>query len=94
MVARFLDRTDAQLLAWTLLTKVAVLVIGYTALSSALGGTPGFLDPWHRWDAPHYTDIAVFGYRAEDPGNLSRSFPATSTSTSSSSRSSPGSSRR
>ena len=71
MVARFLDRTDAQLLAWTLLTKVAVLVIGYTALSSAVGGTPGFLDPWHRWDAPHYTDIAVFGYRAEDPGNLS-----------------------
>ena len=71
MVARFLDRTDAQLLAWTLLTKVAVLVIGYTALSSAIGGTPGFLDPWHRWDAPHYTDIAVFGYRAEDPGNLS-----------------------
>ena len=71
MVARFLDRTDAQLLAWTLLTKVAVLVIGYTALSAAIGGTPGFLDPWHRWDAPHYTDIAVFGYRAEDPGNLS-----------------------
>ena len=71
MVARFLDRTDAQLLAWTLLTKVAVLVIGYTALSTAIGGTPGFLDPWHRWDAPHYTDIAVFGYRADDPGNLS-----------------------
>jgi hypothetical protein len=71
MVARFLDRTDAQLLAWTLLTKVAVLVIGYVALSAAIGGTPGFLDPWHRWDAPHYTDIAVFGYRADDPGNLS-----------------------
>jgi hypothetical protein len=71
MVARFLDRTDAQLLAWTLLTKVAVLVIGYVALSAAIGGTPGFLDPWHRWDAPHYTDIAVFGYMADDPGNLS-----------------------
>jgi 4-amino-4-deoxy-L-arabinose transferase-like glycosyltransferase len=71
MVARFLDRTDAQLLAWTLLTKVAVLAIGYVALSAAIGGTPGFLDPWHRWDAPHYTDIAVFGYMANDPGNLS-----------------------
>ena len=70
MVARFLDRTDAELLAWTLVTKVAVLVIGYTALSTAIGGTPGFFDPWHRWDAPHYTDIAVFGYRADDPGNL------------------------
>ena len=71
MVARFLDRTDAQLLAWTLITKVAVLAIGYVALSAAIGGTPGFLDPWHRWDAPHYTDIAVFGYMANDPGNLS-----------------------
>ena len=71
MVARFLDRTDAQLLAWTLITKVAVLAIGYAALSSAIGETPGLLDPWHRWDAPHYTDIAVFGYMANDPGNLS-----------------------
>ena len=71
MVARLLDRTDAHLLAWTLITKVAVLAIGYAALSAAIGGTPGFLDPWHRWDAPHYTDIAVFGYMANDPGNLS-----------------------
>ena len=71
MVARFLNRTDAQLLAWTLLTKAGVLAIGYVALSTAIGGEPSLLDPWHRWDAPHYTDIAVFGYRAHDPGNLS-----------------------
>ena len=71
MVARFLDRTDAQLLAWTLLTKVGVLAIGYAALWVATGSAPGLLDPWHRWDAPHYTDIAVFGYMADDPGNLS-----------------------
>lgn len=43
MVARFLDRTDAQLLAWTLITKVAVLAIGYVALSAAIGGTRDFL---------------------------------------------------
>jgi hypothetical protein len=71
MVARFLDRTDARLLAWTLLTKVGVLAIGFAALWAASGGMPGLLEPWHLWDAPHYTDIAVFGYRASDPGNLS-----------------------
>jgi Dolichyl-phosphate-mannose-protein mannosyltransferase len=70
VVARFLHRTDAQLLAWTLLTKVGVLAIGYVALWTATGSPPGALDPWHRWDAPHYTDIAVFGYTADDPGNL------------------------
>ena len=71
MVARFLDRTDALLLAWTLLTKLGVLAIGYVALWVATGAQPGLLDPWHRWDAPHYTDIAVFGYMADDPGTLS-----------------------
>ncbi len=71
MLARFFDRTDAQLLAWTLLTKVGVLTIGYAALWAATGAAPGPFDPWHRWDAPHYTDIAVFGYMADDPGNLS-----------------------
>jgi Dolichyl-phosphate-mannose-protein mannosyltransferase len=25
---------------------------------------------WNRWDAPHYLDIAVFGYRAVDNGDL------------------------
>ena len=55
----------------TLLTKAGVLAIGYVALWTAIGAEPGLLDPWHRWDAPHYTDIAVFGYMANDPGNLS-----------------------
>lgn len=71
MPRRFLDRTDALLLTWTLLAKAAVLVIGVAALASVTGAVPGVLDPWHRWDAPHYTDIAVFGYMAHDPGNLS-----------------------
>jgi len=71
MRARFLTRTDALLLAWTLLTKLGVLAIGVAALSAATGSAPGLLEPWDRWDAPHYTDIAVFGYMANDPGNLS-----------------------
>ena len=70
MVARFLDRTDAQLLTWTLLTKVGVLVLGVAAAWVATGGFAGVLEPWDRWDAPHYTDIAVFGYMADDPGTL------------------------
>ncbi len=71
MFSRFLDETDAKLLAWTLLAKLGVLAIGYAALWVATGAQPGLLEPWDRWDAPHYTDIAVFGYMADDPGTLS-----------------------
>ena len=72
MVARFLDRTDALLLAWTLAHEGRGPRDRLSSrCRSAIGGTPGFLEPWHRWDAPHYTDIAVFGYMANDPGNLS-----------------------
>ncbi len=60
----------ARLLTWTLVTKLAVLAIGIAALWTVTGNPPGLLEPWHRWDAPHYTDIAVFGYMADDPGTL------------------------
>jgi hypothetical protein len=70
MAAPRLDRTDALLLAWTLGSKVAVLALGVAALWRATGSPPGLLDPWDRWVAPHYTDIAVFGYMADDPGTL------------------------
>jgi Dolichyl-phosphate-mannose-protein mannosyltransferase len=70
MVRRWLSDDDALLLALTLVTKVAVLAIGVVALWSADGRMPGLLTQWDRWDAPHYTDIAVFGYMANDPGNL------------------------
>jgi 4-amino-4-deoxy-L-arabinose transferase-like glycosyltransferase len=66
----FLDDTDLELLIATLATKITVLAIGFTALFVASGSAPGLLTPWDRWDAPHYTDIAVFGYMADDPGNL------------------------
>ena len=65
-----LDRPDVLLLGWTVLAKVAVLLVGFMALSAATGGIPGPLEPWHRWDAPHYTDIAIWGYMANDPGTL------------------------
>ena len=70
MPGRLISRTDALLLSWTLLLKLGVLVLGVVALWVTSGHAPGLLEPWHRWDAPHYTDIAVFGYMAHDPGNL------------------------
>jgi hypothetical protein len=65
-----LDRPDVLLVGWTVLAKVAVLLVGFVALSTATGSIPGPLEPWHRWDAPHYTDIAIWGYMANDPGTL------------------------
>jgi Gpi18-like mannosyltransferase len=65
-----LDRTDARLLGWTLLAKVAVLAIGILGMLAATGSFGDLLAPWHRWDAPHYTDVAVWGYVANDPGTL------------------------
>ena len=70
MLPRFAGRTDALLLSATLLAKLGVLAIGFVALWLTTGNIPGILEPWHRWDAPHYTDIAVFGYMADDPGTL------------------------
>jgi Dolichyl-phosphate-mannose-protein mannosyltransferase len=71
MARRWLDRTDALLLAWTLFAKLGVMLLGVVALWMATGTMPDLLAPWHRWDAPHYTDIAIWGYVTDDPGTLS-----------------------
>jgi Gpi18-like mannosyltransferase len=63
-------RADLTLVAATFAVKLAVFVVGYVALWMLNGSPPGFAEPWDRWDAPHYTDIAVFGYMADDPGVL------------------------
>jgi len=65
-----LDRTDALLLAWTLFAKLGVLALGVIAFWAVNGSVAPLLHPWDRWDGPHYTDIAIFGYMADDPGNL------------------------
>jgi len=69
MPASLLSRTDRVLVAATLVAKLGVLTIGLAA-SWWTTGELALLEPWHRWDAPHYTDIAVFGYMADDPGTL------------------------
>jgi hypothetical protein len=71
MPRRLLHAADPKLLTWTLLAKAGVLLLGVVAVWIATGSVSALLEPWHRWDAPHYTDIAVFGYMADDPGTLS-----------------------
>jgi hypothetical protein len=67
-----LARADRLLIGLTLGAKLGVLVIGAVAYAWATGAldADGALGVWNRWDAPHYLDLVVFGYRAEDAGNL------------------------
>jgi hypothetical protein len=63
---------DRLLIGLTLGLKLVVLVIGALAYAWLSGGfdARGALEVWNRWDAPHYLDIVVFGYRAVDTGDL------------------------
>jgi Dolichyl-phosphate-mannose-protein mannosyltransferase len=68
------ERADLQLAGLTLAVKLAVLGLGVFAVTVLAGGaihSPiDILQIWNRWDAPHYQDLAVLGYRATDPGVL------------------------
>jgi hypothetical protein len=70
----WLEPTDRRLIGLTLAAKLAVLLVGafaYVALSNQSIHEPmDLLRMWSRWDAPHYLDLVVFGYRATDAGNL------------------------
>ncbi len=68
-----LDHNERLIIGLTLALKLGVLLLGLGAWQLVHGsGTPPFpgLELWDRWDAPHYTDLIVYGYRANDPGNL------------------------
>jgi hypothetical protein len=72
-----LDSNERLIIGLTLAIKVAVLVLGVVAWQVVHGGgAPPFpgLELWDRWDAPHYTDLIVYGYRADDPGNLTNPY--------------------
>lgn len=69
-----LRRPEALLVGLTLLLKAGVLVLGVIG-ATVFGGrilndALDVLGAWNRWDAPHYLDLVVFGYRATDPGDL------------------------
>jgi hypothetical protein len=67
-----LDSNERLLIGLTLAIKLSVLVLGVVAWQLVRGGEATFpaLELWDRWDAPHYTDIIVFGYQTDDLGNL------------------------
>src|SRR5438309_9565380 len=82
---RLLERDEVQLVGLTLIVKLAILNFGVFAVTVIAGqqlgpGLRGILQIWNYWDAPHYLDLAVLGYRAVDPGvqmidGYQRAFP-------------------
>ncbi len=60
--------SDWSLLGTMLLVKVLVLlagVVSYEMIADQFIAWPhGALDIWNRWDAPHYIDLARYGYEA------------------------------
>jgi len=70
----WLTHTDRRLIGLTWLVKLGVLLVGAIAYVSFRNGVidgPGvLLQMWSHWDAPHYLDLVVFGYRAGDSSAL------------------------
>ncbi|HSM39042.1 MAG TPA: glycosyltransferase family 39 protein [Candidatus Limnocylindrales bacterium] len=70
-MSRFrLSDHDQLLVGLTLAIKVLLLLGGAAAYAWFQTHAGGPLQIWNRWDAPHYLDLAVFGYRATDAGDL------------------------
>jgi hypothetical protein len=70
----WLEPTDRRLIGLTWAVKLAILVVGAVAYvafhNGSIDGPRDLLQIWSRWDAPHYLDLVVFGYRATDAGDL------------------------
>ncbi len=68
----WLERKDRLLIGLTWLVKLGILVVGATAYAIVRGNLDAshLLTIWNHWDAPHYLDVIVFGYRAVDAGDL------------------------
>jgi hypothetical protein len=68
---RWLRGTDAQLIGLTLLSKALLFAWGLV-VGAVISNRPldlgQVLATWNRWDAPHYLDLATWGYMAVDPG--------------------------
>jgi len=70
----WLEGSDRRLVWLTLLVKIGVLVVGALAYMiyrhHAVDDPHDLLRIWNRWDAPHYLDLIVFGYRDGDSSGL------------------------
>ena len=70
----WLTDTDRRLIGLTWLVKLGVLLVGafaYVTFRNGVIDEPGaLLRMWSHWDAPHYLDLVVFGYRAGDSSAL------------------------
>ena len=67
-VGRLIASPEARLVGLTVLLKVAVFAVGALAYLVLTGPLQVPFGIWNRWDAPHYLDIADWGYMAIDPG--------------------------
>jgi hypothetical protein len=66
----WLTDTDRRLVVLTWGVKLGVLLVGaiaYVTFRNGVVSSPGdILHMWSHWDAPHYLDLVVFGYRDGD----------------------------
>ncbi len=69
-----LSDDDWDLIGLTILIKVGVLIFGVIAFVTVndekIVDLHRVLDIWNRWDAPHYLDLAQYGYNAHGPGDV------------------------
>ncbi len=70
-----LSDDDWDLIGLTVLIKVGLLLFGVIAFvtvnNEKIVDLHRVLEIWNRWDAPHYLDLARYGYDAKGPGDVS-----------------------
>jgi len=70
----WLEPNDRRLIGLTWMVKLAILALGalayVTYANTSIHEPYDLLRIWNRWDAPHYLDLVVFGYRAGDSSDL------------------------
>ena len=64
-----------EVLAVVLVVKFCALVLSFSAWLVLQNQPAGLLSLWNRWDAPHYVDIAKYGYSAVGEQRLFIVFP-------------------